>query len=134
MLLTQGAQKFLTKALNNIARAIKSKQEDDLDAWENLKEKTLFSKGEHLGKQRAFETAYHIAKTASDESYPKEYAGADKRLLKISTSLHTQSEALEKIINESTCDEEAKNKILDQANLLKHYSESISLILKQDDE
>lgn len=119
MLLTKDQQKHITKTLKKVSDDIKEAQEEEKERYLKIRESgasDLYSRGRKHGMEAGLEKAYHIAKSAAEESYQAEYQGADQEIESICKQLEAQSKVVQEILPE-------------QAELTKQLIKKIRLIL-----
>jgi hypothetical protein len=130
MLLTQEQQSFITKTLNRMAALIREEQQNDSQQSVERQETASNERLVRWGRQAAYEKAYHIVKTAAEESFVLETQSLDQELNQLSIKLDAQSKAFESIIINMP-DSDIKKSLDEQVSLLRIFVKKLELIIRQ---
>ena len=130
MLLTQEQQSFITKTLNRMAALIREEQQNDSQQSVERQETASNERLVRWGRQAAYEKAYHIVKTAAEESFVLETQSLDQELNQLSIKLDAQSKAFDSIITNIT-DSDIKKSLDEQVSLLRIFVKKLELIIRQ---
>ena len=130
MLLTQEQQSFITKTLNKMAALIREEQQNDSQQSVGRQETASNERLVRWGRQAAYEKAYHIVKTAAEESFVLETQSLDQELNQLSIKLDAQSKAFDSIITNIT-DSDIKKSLDEQVSLLRIFVKKLELIIRQ---
>jgi len=130
MLLTQEQQSFITKTLNRMAALIREEQQNDSQQSVGRQETASNERLVRWGRQAAYEKAYHIVKTAAEESFVLETQSLDQELNQLSIKLDAQSKAFESIIINMP-DSDIKKSLDEQVSLLRIFVKKLELIIRQ---
>lgn len=130
MLLTQEQQSFITKTLNRMAALIREEQQNDSQQSVGRQETASNERLVRWGRQAAYEKAYHIVKTAAEESFVLETQSLDQELNQLSIKLDAQSKAFDSIIINMP-DSDIKKSLDEQVSLLRIFVKKLELIIRQ---
>lgn len=130
MLLTQEQQSFITKTLNKMAALIREEQQNDSQQSVGRQETASNERLVRWGRQAAYEKAYHIVKTAAEESFVLETQSLDQELNQLAIKLDAQSKAFDSIITNIT-DSDIKKSLDEQVSLLRIFVKKLELIIRQ---
>jgi len=130
MLLTQEQQSFITKTLNRMAALIREEQQNDSQQSVERQETASNERLVRWGRQAAYEKAYHIVKTAAEESFVLETQSLDQELNQLSIKLDAQSKAFDSIIINMP-DSDIKKSLDEQVSLLRIFVKKLELIIRQ---
>lgn len=130
MLLTQEQQSFITKTLNRMAALIREEQQNDSQQSVGRQETASNERLVRWGRQAAYEKAYHIVKTAAEESFVLETQSLDQELNQLAIKLDAQSKAFDSIITNIT-DSDIKKSLDEQVSLLRIFVKKLELIIRQ---
>lgn len=130
MLLTQEQQSFITKTLNRMAALIREEQQNDSQQSVERQETASNERLVRWGRQAAYEKAYHIVKTAAEESFILETQSLDQELNQLAIKLDAQSKAFDSIITNIT-DSDIKKSLDEQVSLLRIFVKKLELIIRQ---
>ena len=130
MLLTQEQQSFITKTLNRMAALIREEQQNDSQQSVERQETASNERLVRWGRQAAYEKAYHIVKTAAEESFVLETQSLDQELNQLSIKLDAQTKAFDSIITNMP-DSDIKKSLDEQVSLLRIFVKKLELIIRQ---
>lgn len=130
MLLTQEQQSFITKTFNRVAALIREEQQNDSQQSVGRQETASNERLIRFGRQAAYEKAYHIIKTAAEESFVLENKGLDYELNQLAIKLDAQTKAFESIIS-NIPNSDIKKSLDEQVSLLKIFVKKLELIIRQ---
>ena len=130
MLLTQEQQSFITKTLNRMAALIREEQQNDSQQSVGRQETASNERLVRWGRQAAYEKAYHIVKTAAEESFVFETQSLDHELNQLAIKLDAQSKTFDSIITNMP-DSDIKKSLDEQVSLLRIFVKKLELVLRQ---
>ena len=130
MLLTQEQQSFITKTLNKMAALIREEQQNDSQQSVGRQETASNERLVRWGRQAAYEKAYHIVKTAAEESFVLETQSLDQELNQLAIKLDAQSKTFDSIITNMP-DSDIKKSLDEQVSLLRIFVKKLELVLRQ---
>lgn len=135
-LLTKAQQKHITKTLQSVATSIRDEQANEKEHWDRTvgARKDLMLKGMHHGRQAAYENAYHIAKSAAEQSYSEENSSLIDDLEQLAIKLEAQAKAFEKLnadLRSIPIPGELLDAFIGQRALLENFVKQLRLIIKQ---